>query len=559
MLSISCKVALILACLIFSSCRPRESDLLIYWGHEPSENSPARWNTVAVYSKVLGCSGALIESNVVLTAAHCVSGQDAESMRVHFKANSDDEVRMVSRIETIVPEQDAFFPNMDLAKITFVGLLPEGYMPIGIASLGAETQVLLAGFGVTENACSDSSCRPQLLEGLSEIRSQMDYGHALHLFTTQADPSKSQSAPCFGDSGGPVYVKKNDLWHLVGITNGLSLLHTPLAFSSKTQPECSLGWGLHTDVGAYRSWIAGQIFESEEHPGFASDWEEWLGQRDPRTSSWLTVERILTVLARQDSITAADIPRLLSDPDWSGKAARALSTLNLKSDTKVGQPPITDLAPLAALSGLKTLSLNNIQTKDYSPLSSIPALSRLSIICSPSIPDLSESKFESVLRESLNLTWIGCQAQDLFQVKWQGFIDNLSVSSVTGGSLEGSLGDLQANSIRFSKAAIGSHFQVPRTRSLVLDDVSFNDSQISWAYPGSLEKLSVKNSNLNSLDVLGISARLFPNLIFLDISNTQVSSLEALEGMGELEIIAKNMKGPGTVTCPAGVKSCSFN
>jgi hypothetical protein len=89
---------------------------------------------VQIYSDSLTSSGALIQPQEVLTAAHCVEQMQDLPLTIRFQGSTDSEVieRKVLSVKTFMKEGSAYFPNYDLARLELDFLAPTPYRPIEI-------------------------------------------------------------------------------------------------------------------------------------------------------------------------------------------------------------------------------------------------------------------------------------------------------------------------------------------------------------------------------------------------------------------------------------------
>lgn len=199
-----------------------------------SEDSIAK-STVAIVASVLTqddqeqqfiCTGSLLTSNVVLTAAHCVpSGADFKQVSLYVVFNSDlhklkkSDVRAVADY-VVHPEygntgsegEDAH----DLALIKFAGFMAPGYQLAQFLDdeslLKPGTKVTLAGYGLIEtdgvNTKSDDRLRKV------EIEMAEEYGKNEVIL----DQTRGKGA-CHGDSGGPAFLEINGTQYVWGVTS----------------------------------------------------------------------------------------------------------------------------------------------------------------------------------------------------------------------------------------------------------------------------------------------------------------------------------------------------
>lgn len=248
--------------LILGACAPQnqntQSDAIlndqlnssqssIIGGTNVSQTSPIKKTIVAVYDAYEGqlCTGSLITSNVVMTAAHCI-GQMKEAMYILFDTQlKKDSLSRQADMITVNPawakRQNESLDTGDVAIIHFKGALPEGYQPIGILPdskyLVNGASVTLAGFGISNGATK---------EGAGVLR-QVDVTIANANYSkTEVELDQRQGrGACHGDSGGPAYVKVNGYIYLWGITSrGVD----------DAKDDCSQ-FSAYTNAVVYKSWI----------------------------------------------------------------------------------------------------------------------------------------------------------------------------------------------------------------------------------------------------------------------------------------------------------------
>ncbi len=205
--------------------------------------APDTGHPEALYLDLAGgrCSGILVDTDRVLTAAHCVAGLEGFTDEfVAVFAESPDDATEAQRVAVswfvVHPDDsDDFTPDLavlGLAGIAPVPPVPWSAEPIDDGFIGQT--VTLVGFGDT----GPDQEGPPLRRAVSTVIDEVT-GLALRWNSIGA-------GTCHGDSGGPVIADLGGGPVVIGVSSG-------------GDPTCTgEGWGVRTDP-----------------------WAEWIGSADP--------------------------------------------------------------------------------------------------------------------------------------------------------------------------------------------------------------------------------------------------------------------------------------
>lgn len=194
------------------------------------------------------CSGTLIEPNVVLTAAHCLQGQRASASKIAVYVGDDPSVDLTQHLYTVSevavhPGYNDVSITNDVALIRLDSSVSEvSAVPYHTSdNLVAGNLVNFAGFGQDENG--DSGVKLQA-DGVLGSCSGNSYCSDPN---TQLFYSQSGAGPCFGDSGGPMFVYQDS-----SIYQG----PTVAGVTSYGDSNCAV-YGVSTKVSSFISFIEG--------------------------------------------------------------------------------------------------------------------------------------------------------------------------------------------------------------------------------------------------------------------------------------------------------------
>jgi hypothetical protein len=171
-------------------------------GGEPSEGPLSRQSVMVLSSNGGVCSAVVLAPDVVLTAAHCVTG--AAEHRVHFRDERGEPVLIVPSAKAVHPGYNAKAietrqRSIDLALVRIPEPLPARFerATLSAARVPENTFVTVGGYGLSR----ESDAKTTGTFRTASLTAVEPYGPSKILLW--AEGSGTASA-CQGDSGGPM-------------------------------------------------------------------------------------------------------------------------------------------------------------------------------------------------------------------------------------------------------------------------------------------------------------------------------------------------------------------
>lgn len=210
------------------------------------------------------CTGTLIESNIVLTAAHCFDLRHFPSLRkfnVLFVNSLRERSAAVARRGVAYSMNAAYNRegglDHDIAVVLFQNAAPSGFNSVRIdedpnANYGSRN-VYVYGYGRTEDYTGQKQ-QPEkpnpgiLHRGVMLI--DAEYNRFSDRYLTQAE---SETSLCQGDSGGPQFYHERGVLKVIGVNSGVIGRKLPNGRTS-----CK-GQGQATKVARFAPWIKKEI------------------------------------------------------------------------------------------------------------------------------------------------------------------------------------------------------------------------------------------------------------------------------------------------------------
>jgi hypothetical protein len=204
------------------------------------DQGPLARQSVMVLSSNGGvCSAVVLARDVVLTAAHCVTGADEH--RVHFRDESGEPVLITPAAKAVHPGYNAKAietrqRSIDLALVRIPEALPRRFEQATLTTMkpGKDSTIIVGGYGLSR----DGDAKTTGTFRTASLTVMEPYGPSKILLWMKGS---GLMGACQGDSGGP-------------ITSGTAVA----AITSWSSPAGGKGCGGVTQgilVGAQREWI----------------------------------------------------------------------------------------------------------------------------------------------------------------------------------------------------------------------------------------------------------------------------------------------------------------
>jgi secreted trypsin-like serine protease len=200
------------------------------------------------------CTGTIIGPNVVLTAAHCIK-DPSETLSIGFGLDYVEGKMQVRYSAGSVSHTqfkfDSTYERNDVALIYFNGGLPEGFEPAPLANANVNAKpnadIVTVGYGRVKgvrNIPVNESGYGRLRKVNVKIQSLSS-----NKKTFQVSQQDGRGI-CYGDSGGPAFIKSKGKYYLVGVTSAV-LWYKPKNSIYDLCKEHSI----FMDVKFYNPWI----------------------------------------------------------------------------------------------------------------------------------------------------------------------------------------------------------------------------------------------------------------------------------------------------------------
>jgi len=211
------------------------------------------------------CTGVVAGKDVVLSAAHCFQPPaNATSRKVYITFN--EELRNLDASDVIEAERVIMHPdytgnranysNADIAVLKLTRSVPSSQLVASFVrdpgSLAAGSGITAIGYGVTGTSNRDSGLKRRADSSVANLINAANYpGSPLRDQIRIVDTSGSTRGACFGDSGGPGFVRGKA--NVFGVVQGVHIT------VQGPGPSCEKADYNYTLVAPFMGWIEQQI------------------------------------------------------------------------------------------------------------------------------------------------------------------------------------------------------------------------------------------------------------------------------------------------------------
>lgn len=228
------------------------------------------------------CTAVVASSRVLLSAGHCFASRDQETGKKVYAVTSTN-LDKSKKAETIAVAKFTVHPDFngsfhDISVVELKSDLPAQFRPtsfvLDTAALSEETPVVLIGYGQTSDPDNNSAGTKRRAESmLDKIINRENFPRTSIVNQIRvSDRSGENRGACFGDSGGPGFIKNTQ--QVFGVVQGVNSTVQP-----SPNPSCMTGDANYTLIAPYKEWIekTGKITLSSAAPKDTATVRDTLG------------------------------------------------------------------------------------------------------------------------------------------------------------------------------------------------------------------------------------------------------------------------------------------
>ena len=197
-------------------------NLPIFYGDPDTD--PDHMAVVGVYDNYQFCTGTLITSTVVLTAAHCISSR---SFNILFGNNVNTATRRSVSEKKVHPGWNPDYLTNDIALLRMSSSAPSNIIPIpylpgrlAITNADIGRSLEFVGYGQTESGGFGTKMTvTNDLNWVCTSSGGCNLGSGRYASPNTICQDQDPGGPCQGDSGGPALIVRDNREYVAGITS----------------------------------------------------------------------------------------------------------------------------------------------------------------------------------------------------------------------------------------------------------------------------------------------------------------------------------------------------
>ncbi|MFZ9521474.1 MAG: S1 family peptidase [Silvanigrellaceae bacterium] len=204
------------------------------------------------------CTAVVAAKNVLITAAHCFAAPSQPVSKTSIGVTTKTSLNNLKPTDIIGVAAFKQHPQWngqfhDIAVVQLQTDLPPDILPAtfveDVSTLTKSTPVVLIGYGITGDNGRDSGTKRRTDSMLDKIVNKENFPNTQIVNQIRVlDTTGNARGACFGDSGGPGYIKQSE--QVFGIVQGINETVQP-----PENMNCSTGDANYTLIAPYRSWI----------------------------------------------------------------------------------------------------------------------------------------------------------------------------------------------------------------------------------------------------------------------------------------------------------------
>lgn len=239
----------------------------IIGGSEVKDADPISNTTILLAGKehdgtIFLCTGSIIDTDLILTAAHCTGSDGKAAMAAVFRLNINEEGPMITIADREISNEYWSRAGVqdkdwnDLAVLRLSKAIPAGYeiakLQTNKSAIDVGSEVILAGYGMNIPVQPEKPSDPTgsgTLRKVSQTVIDPEYSQTEFLISLE-----NNRGSCHGDSGGPALLKKGKEYIVTGVASRMTEKDRIANNQDQRDFSCSKEM-VYTSVAAQSDWI----------------------------------------------------------------------------------------------------------------------------------------------------------------------------------------------------------------------------------------------------------------------------------------------------------------